>query len=463
MLGYAGTKDRRAKTSQWFSLRKVDPRKIVNACKDLPSVKIGNFSFSSVHLKLGMLKGNRFRICLRNVTGDPELVDRACCSLRDNGFLNYYGLQRFGANTSAPTSTVGKLLLQGNYEQAIRCILSERAGPLERVLCAYQRHGASAALRMIPGGPHDRHTPELRLLRALADGPQHLTHALDQIPRNTRLLYVHSYQSLVWNGAASERVRRHGLRPAPGDLVLAEPRTPADTIEPIDETVSDEQEGDAEEVETETQGDEDNQESAETTKMVAVKVVTQEDVESDRYTIFDVVLPLPGHSVRYPPNMVDFYQEMLTKDGLTLEMKHKHKGYHLGGGYRHVAVRPGEVTWRLVRYHQPTADLLLSDRDQLEGVTATGDQTDGKYSALLLTLSLPPSCYATMALRELLKMDTSSSTQAKLNDYHKDCGGQELTEPGQTDARAGDDDKRKIQDGGEDECSGEKKSKISDD
>ena len=57
MIGYSGTKDRRAKTTQWFSLRKVDPRKIAQ-CNDLKDIKVGNFGFQDYPLKLGMLKGN---------------------------------------------------------------------------------------------------------------------------------------------------------------------------------------------------------------------------------------------------------------------------------------------------------------------------------------------------------------------------------------------------------------------
>lgn len=58
MVGYAGTKDRRAKTSQWFSLRKVDPRRVAAACEGLRDIRVGNYRFSETNLKLGMLKGN---------------------------------------------------------------------------------------------------------------------------------------------------------------------------------------------------------------------------------------------------------------------------------------------------------------------------------------------------------------------------------------------------------------------
>ena len=40
-----------------------------------------------------------------------------------------------------------------------------------------------------------------------------------KIPRNTRLMYVHSYQSFVWNKVASWRIQELGLTPVVGDLV----------------------------------------------------------------------------------------------------------------------------------------------------------------------------------------------------------------------------------------------------
>lgn len=43
----------------------------------------------------------------------------------------------------------------------------------------------------------------------------------------------------------------------------------------------------------------------------------------------------------------------------------------------------------------------------------------GRYKALVMQFDLPPSCYATMVLREILKSNTSTSSQAKLNKYHE--------------------------------------------
>lgn len=114
-FSYAGTKDRRAWTTQWVSLKKVEPSDILRVAKSIRGAYVGNFKFAKVPLKLGMLRGNRFRIALRNVIGTDEQIEKAMVSLRDDGFINYYGLQRFGTVVAIPTYQIGKTLLQGKY------------------------------------------------------------------------------------------------------------------------------------------------------------------------------------------------------------------------------------------------------------------------------------------------------------------------------------------------------------
>jgi tRNA pseudouridine13 synthase len=52
--------------------------------------------------------------------------------------------------------------------------------------------------------------------------------ALNWIARTTRLMYVHAYQSYIWNVTVSMKVAKHGLTPQIGDLVAT--RTGADKI-----------------------------------------------------------------------------------------------------------------------------------------------------------------------------------------------------------------------------------------
>lgn len=44
---------------------------------------------------------------IRNISGTDEQVNRALTSLKQTGFINYYGMQRFGT-TAVPTQQVGR-------------------------------------------------------------------------------------------------------------------------------------------------------------------------------------------------------------------------------------------------------------------------------------------------------------------------------------------------------------------
>ncbi len=129
-VGYAGLKDRHARTSQWFSLwlpGKAEPdwsRLETDTIKILQTVRHAR------KLKRGVLAGNLFQIRIRNWRGDCEETSRRLERLGQQGFPNYFGEQRFGRDGA----NVGKALMlaegnkvgrekQGIYLSAIRSFL----------------------------------------------------------------------------------------------------------------------------------------------------------------------------------------------------------------------------------------------------------------------------------------------------------------------------------------------------
>lgn len=81
-------------------------------------------------LVLGQLMGNRFTITLRGVVAESEDIIKASVEgLGKNGFINYYGLQRFGSG-SVPTHLVGAALLRGEWRSSVNLILDPREGDI---------------------------------------------------------------------------------------------------------------------------------------------------------------------------------------------------------------------------------------------------------------------------------------------------------------------------------------------
>ncbi len=95
-VGYAGLKDRKAVTTQWFSLPlngKADPEWLA---WDIENVVILQAARHARKLKRGALCGNRFELTLRDVRGSRPELETRLGKLARNGFPNYFGPQRFG-------------------------------------------------------------------------------------------------------------------------------------------------------------------------------------------------------------------------------------------------------------------------------------------------------------------------------------------------------------------------------
>ena len=94
------------------------------------NLRLGDFLYVDQAVHLGELKGNQFCITLRGVDPQNEaLVGAAAEGLRLHGFVNYFGLQRFGVGP-VTTHAVGAALLKGQWEEAVNLLLLPRQGDI---------------------------------------------------------------------------------------------------------------------------------------------------------------------------------------------------------------------------------------------------------------------------------------------------------------------------------------------
>jgi tRNA pseudouridine13 synthase len=119
-VGTAGLKDRHAVTRQWVSVPKEAEPNVAKLDGD--GVRVLKTGRHTNKLKPGHLRGNRFRILIRN----PDLSTRDAVNttldrVRTLGLPNYYGPQRFGRDGS--TLDLGWQCLAGKAPRRIRPFL----------------------------------------------------------------------------------------------------------------------------------------------------------------------------------------------------------------------------------------------------------------------------------------------------------------------------------------------------
>lgn len=482
-LSFAGTKDRRGVTVQRVAIHRVKRERMELLNKFARGWRLsGPWQYKSNGLELGMLAGNEFLITLRDVRmkaverhqptekrveAARSIIEIAARDLARNGFINYYGLQRFGTHTIG-THTVGMKMLKGDFKGAVDAILTYNSAladmdpdeafnenmangkvPRDDILRAKAIHALTT------GQPHRELTECLRSLGSRFSAEKGIvTHlakydhksdkrpnandfvgALRQIQRNLRLLYVHAYQSFVWNSVAAERWKAHGDKVIEGDLVVVGEKeagtdsrdaatSPQSKVDQDGEPIvlpSASANGGADDVTGfPATSDED--------PFVRARPLSKDEAGSGRYTIFDVVLPLPGFDVVYPANETGkFYESfMASNEGGGLDphdMRRGWKDISLSGGYRKMMGRPlgsgVEVELKVYRHNdeqmvQTDLEALLaqpevkSSNGESKPESTDQEAVGEEKIAVLLKMQLSTSQYATMALRELTKGGAAS-------------------------------------------------------
>ena len=92
-VSFAGMKDRNAVTRQWFSVR--TPHDAARVVSMSAHWRVLESARHQRKLRRGDLSGNRFRIRIRELSGDRAVLQERCALVRA-GVPNYFGEQRFG-------------------------------------------------------------------------------------------------------------------------------------------------------------------------------------------------------------------------------------------------------------------------------------------------------------------------------------------------------------------------------
>ncbi|KAL4977041.1 pseudouridine synthase [Aspergillus desertorum] len=469
---FAGTKDRRGVTVQRACAYRLHADRLAKLNRTLRNAVVGDFEYQPHGLELGDLFGNEFVVTLREceipginiqdrataVAKTKELVNASLKNLYQRGYFNYYGLQRFGS-FSTRTDTIGVKILQDDFKGACDSILDysphilaaaqaetgqgeceaftatnisseDKARAL--AIHIFQTTGrVTEALEKLPR----KFSAESNIIRHLGRSKNDYLGALQTIPRNLRLMYVHAYQSLVWNLAVGERWRLYGDRVVEGDLVLIHEHRDKDGAS-SSTTPSPRAGGSGETATVDADGEiiivpqaHDSAFAVEDT-FTRARALTAAEANSGLYSIFDIVLPLPGFDVIYPPNkMTDFYKEFMSSSrGGELDpfnMRRKWKDASLSGSYRKVLSRMGgDYSVDVWLYTRDDEQFVRTDLENLTSKTRDGGAVDvekkeaeseGDKLAVVLKFQLGSSQYATMALRELMR--------GKVKAYRPDFGG----------------------------------------
>lgn len=222
-IGFAGSKDAVAITSQRVSFRDVDWKDISQ--KKIPQIKLEPISYGNGAIQRGDLRGNRFTILVRDDgKGSSDRLRSLVETYNKSGFLNFFGLQRFGSRKIS--HKFGCLLARGDIDGCLRSFFTEKGIddlPLfkkirDRLAVVYGNW--KAMKEIVEPFPHT-FVLELKVLDSLIAEPKKTINALMSIKGEARK-WIESYNHWVVNRYLSEAHRSGGVLPKQLPLPLVQ-------------------------------------------------------------------------------------------------------------------------------------------------------------------------------------------------------------------------------------------------
>lgn len=355
-IGVAGTKDKRALTTQKISIFDIDASEVEHV--HLKDVELKVLGRSRKSIELGDLWGNDFIITIRDVASSPEetkkLLDKTTGEiLAQGGVPNLFGIQRFGSIRPV-TQLVGKAIVEGDFEKAALLYIAEpfpdesddtkKARQLIKETRDFKEGLKTYPLRL----GHER-----AMMNHLIANPNDYAGAFLVLPKNLYKMFVHGYQSYIYNIILCRRIE-NGLslnQVVEGDIVCF-------------------------------RNDAGFPDSSKTEKVTAETVAAVNRLIK-RNRAF-ITAPLPGYNTEFASGIPgEIEQEVLQELRVPLE----------GFNIEEIPEMSSKGTRR---------EILLQVQPKFE---VSADELNAGKSKAVLEFMLPKGSYATTVLREYIKAD----------------------------------------------------------
>ena len=193
-ISYAGLKDKDGITTQLISCYKPN----LNLLKKMriKDVELKIIGFGDQPIKMGSHTGNTFTLVIR------DLSQPLTATIKQ--FPNYYDDQRFGGTIRPISHKVGKAIIEGKYEEAVKTLLLHPFAGESKDNKVYRQ-------QLKQSWPHCKNIivpkhlyDERRVVQYIQDHPGDWEGAIRQLQKRLLTLCIHAHQSYNWNSELSK-------------------------------------------------------------------------------------------------------------------------------------------------------------------------------------------------------------------------------------------------------------------
>ncbi|WP_409200314.1 tRNA pseudouridine(13) synthase TruD [Methanobrevibacter sp. DSM 116169] len=232
-MGFAGMKDKKAVTRQWICIANMESDAQldeVNALKDdVYKTEFLKVTRGRKKLRMGQLIGNKFKILVKDIDDIEDATIRSSDVLKKlelTGVPNYFGWQRFG-KPRTNTHLVGEALIQNDLKKAVGLYIgdpSEDESDSSQVARSlYDEGKLTESLDAMSKGMRYEKMMIRELIRDSKKGDltdKSYKKALNALPKPIQRIFVHAYQSYLFNAVVSERVAMGMNKYIEGDIII---------------------------------------------------------------------------------------------------------------------------------------------------------------------------------------------------------------------------------------------------